>query len=396
MTRIQMREWSSATAVLTHDQAAELAGLGLVDVAAEPHQNEWRLKSDSHVGVAVGEGWELRVHPKLDVRKLFFLLAYARDPRGWKSTVAGFEFEPELLDAVANAFSAHATRALERGIIRGYLGVDDRLPTVRGRIRFGDQIARSGGFPLPVEVSYEDYSADVIENRLLATAATLLLRLSRLPPQTRLRLGHIRALLQEVSLIDRPREALAPPITRLNERYSAALQLAELILRASSIASHPGAITATAFVFDMNDIFEDFITAALRERLQARGGQVLAKWTSTLDHEGGIQIEPDITWWKDSDCLAVLDAKYKSVAKGARSADAYQMLAYCTALGLPEGYLIYAKDIGQAAGTHTVRNTTRKIQARTVDLQASPEGLLAQMDGLVEELVAARVAPVAA
>jgi 5-methylcytosine-specific restriction enzyme subunit McrC len=388
VTLIEMTAWSTASARLTHDQAAELSRLGLVDVAVEPHANEWRLRSDSRIGVAVGDGWELRVKPKLDVPKLFFLLSYARDPLGWKTSAAGFEFEPDLVDAVATAFSVHTLRALERGIVRGYLPVDERLSTVRGRIRFGEQLARLGSFPLPIEVAYDDYTADIAENRLLATTATLLLRLPRVPARSRQRLSHIRALLEGVALIDRPREAVAPPITRLNERYRPALRLAELILRASSISTHPGAITATAFVFDMNAVFEDFVTVALREELEHVGGVVKAKWASTLDYEGGLRIEPDITWWLHERCVAVLDAKYKSlVAGGVRNPDAYQMLAYCTALELPSGYLVYAKDAGGAVRTHTIRHVNREIYIRTVDLDTPPERLLRQISSLAAELI---------
>jgi 5-methylcytosine-specific restriction enzyme subunit McrC len=388
VTLIEMAAWSTASARLSHDQAAELSRLGLVDIAVEPHADEWRLRSDSRVGVAVGDGWELRVRPKLDIPKLFFLLSYARDPLGWKTTAAGFEFEPDLVDAVATAFSVHALRALEQGVVRGYLRVDERLPSVRGRIRFGDQLRRSGSFPLPVEVAYDDYTADVLENRLLTTAATLLLRLPRVPARSRQRLAHIRALLDDVSLIARPREAVAPPITRLNERYRPALRLAELLLRASSISTHPGAITATAFVFDMNAVFEDFVTAALREELQRQGGAVKAKWASTLDYEGGLRIEPDITWWLGERCVAVLDTKYKSLLTGGvRNPDAYQMLAYCTALQLQSGYLIYATDAGEAARTHTIRNVDREIHIRTVDLETPPEELLRQIRSLSTELI---------
>jgi 5-methylcytosine-specific restriction enzyme subunit McrC len=258
---------------------------------------------------------------------------------------------------------------------------------VRGRIRFGEQLARSGSFPLPVDVAYDEYTADILENRLLTTAATLLLRLPRVPALSRQRLAHTRTLLDGVSLIDRPREAVAPPITRLNERYRPSLRLAELILRASSISTQRGAITATAFVFDMNAVFEDFVTAALRDELQHHGGNVKAKWSSTLDYEGGLRIEPDITWWLGDHCVAVLDAKYKSlVTGGVRNPDAYQMLAYCTALQLRSGYLIYATDAGEAERTHTVRHVDREIHVRTVDLRTPPEALLRQIQALAAEL----------
>src|SRR5687767_553872 len=115
MKLIEMDAWSRQSTELSHDQAAELADLALVDVVAQAHGDSWLLVSNSRIGVATGSGWELRVKPRLAVPKLFFLLAYAADPDGWKDESAEFAFEPDLLDAVASGFSWHALNALEIG-----------------------------------------------------------------------------------------------------------------------------------------------------------------------------------------------------------------------------------------------------------------------------------------
>ena len=45
-------------------------------------------------------------------------------------------------------FVAAVTRALPRGVLQGYRSEEDALPTVRGRIRFDEQIKRRyGRFP---------------------------------------------------------------------------------------------------------------------------------------------------------------------------------------------------------------------------------------------------------
>jgi hypothetical protein len=72
------------------------------------------------VGVLVGDGWELRIRPALEVPRLMFLFAYASDQRGWRDIVAPFEKERDEVAAVASGFAWHGNRALERGPIRGY------------------------------------------------------------------------------------------------------------------------------------------------------------------------------------------------------------------------------------------------------------------------------------
>jgi 5-methylcytosine-specific restriction enzyme subunit McrC len=387
MNVIEMEAWSKRSTELSHDQAAELASLDLVQVVAQAYGDPWLLVADSRIGVATGGGWELRVKPRLAIPKLFFLLAYAADPDGWKDESAEFAFDPDLLDAVASGFSWHALNALERGVLHGYVRIEERLPTIRGRVRFAEQIARSASLPLPVEVSYDDYIADIIENQMLKTATVALLRLPRLPALARKRLLKLRGLLDDVSLVDRPREVTMPTLTRLNERYGPSLRLAELILHASSIDAPKGPLVATAFVFDMNKVFEDFVSVALDESMQRFGGEVRPQWSGWLDVEERIGIRPDITWWTDERCLAVADAKYKALElKSMPNADAYQMLAYCTSLGLPRGFLVYAKDSGEETRSHAVRNSDCVIEVRTLDVEAEPESLLGQVNALADEI----------
>ncbi len=56
-------------------------------------------------------------------------------------------------------------------MLRGYREVEEALPVVRGRIREAGQIRRRYGFPLPVEVRYDDYTVDIAENRPLLAAS---------------------------------------------------------------------------------------------------------------------------------------------------------------------------------------------------------------------------------
>lgn len=384
---LELAAWSQLECDLDHGEAAAIRDTGLVDVLATPVPGRWRLESGSRIGVASGATWELRVEPRIDVPQLLFLLAYSADPAGWKDEVAGFSVEPRLLDAIAAGFSWHALRSVEQGLLRGYVGVDERLRTIRGRIRFGDQIARLAALPLPVEVSYDDYTADVAENRLLKSATLALLRLPRVPAPARRRLLKLRALLDEVTPLERPREPELPVFTRLNQRYRAALCLAHLALRGASVGARRGTTEAVAFSFDMNRVFEDFLSVALREAFRPHGGELRAQLPGSLDRGGRVPIRPDITWWVDGAAKAVVDAKHKQLrVSGSPSDDAYQMLAYCTALDLHRGYLVYAAHSGAGQGDLAVKHSGCEICVRTVDIRKPPESLLGEVEILAAEI----------
>ena len=94
-------------------------------------------------------------------------------------------------------------------------------------------------------------------------------------------------------------------------------------------------------------------------------------------------MKPDLVWLGARDrCRAVVDAKYKAERPdGFPDADLYQMLAYCTVLGLEHGHLVYAK-ANEQVRTHTVRRAGVVIHCHTLDLAESPAQLLAQVDQL--------------
>lgn len=377
--------WESAVVDLTDEQARDLASRRVVQVVPES-AGRWNIRAGSKVGVIVGEGWELRIRPRLDVPKLLFLILYAIDQSGWRDLKAEFGTAEDEVAGIAAGLSWFTDRALGRGPLRGYRRVHERLHGLRGRVRFGDQIARGAGLPLPLEVSYDDFTPDVFENQMLLTATNLMLRLPRVPVIARHRLLHTRVRLHGVSHIRDWRNVRAPLETRLNAHYTPALALAELLFRSLSLSDDEGKSSSATFVFDMNQVFEDFVFAAFAESMRRYGGEVRPQDTEfSLDEGGRLKLKPDIAWWHGNACLAVLDAKYKAIDDGKlRHEDAYQMLAYCTAYDLDRGYLVYAKDSGVEPTTHVVRHAAKEIVVAALNVEATPEELLRQVGALAD------------
>lgn len=263
--------WTPDVREMSAGQAAELATLGKIGVTPQG-PDRWLISPDSRVGTVIGSEWEIRIRPKLSVPRLNFLLAYAWKREGYKDLVALFEEKDDVVAALASGFAFHAERALHLGVLHGYIHVEERRQDLRGRVRFGDQLARVPGAPLPLEVAYDDFAIDVLENRMVKAAAEVLLRMRRLPRRARSRLLRIRALLEDVELLSNSRETTTPPITRLNERYESALRLAELILRSTSLDLERGETQAAAFMFDMNKVFEGLPDS------RTRGGPSAVRW----------------------------------------------------------------------------------------------------------------------
>jgi 5-methylcytosine-specific restriction enzyme subunit McrC len=152
--------------------------------------------------------------------------------------------------------------------------------------------------------------------------------------------------------------------TRLNARYHLALRVAELVLRAASAEQGSGDVAVNGFLLDMPKLFEDFVTVALREALvTVYGGQVDDQDPHPFDEAGQVRVFPDIVWKLNGTAVPVADAKYKAEKPaGYPNADLYQLLAYCTVLGLRSGHLIYAKG-GEQPAHHVVHGSGIEISA---------------------------------
>jgi 5-methylcytosine-specific restriction enzyme subunit McrC len=395
MTSIGLVEHGAAISVPLDDATGRaLVSSGLVEAAPDPYlPGQWRVKAGGKVGVASvsvqgGTTVTLRIAPKVPIARLLFLIGYSLRAKGWRSEEVLLGEETELLPAFAYLFERQAERALRQGLLQGYRTTQETSLVVRGRIREADQVRRRYGSPIPAEIVHDEYTPDIAENRLLRTACERLCRLpAGIPDQVRGRLLRLRVRLADITAVGRGHVLPSWRPTRLNARYHQALRLADLVLRGASVEHRPGDVTVSGFLFDMAGVFEDFVTVALSEALSGHAGRSVRQATHHLDERDAIRMIPDFVRYADDGTpLAVADAKYKAEKPdGFPDADLYQMLAYCTALGLTDGHLIYAKGNAEHAA-HRVRHTGITLHQHTLELNQPPAGLLAEVETLAERL----------
>ena len=367
--------------------ALETSGLG-IGVSPASSANGWYiLTPGSTVGAVEVDGLSVQIQPKIEIPKLLSMACYAMGAYKRRDLeLFNFREEESLPDILALALSAAARRAFAGGLLYGYRAEEDALYTVRGRIRFDEQLRRRFGVPLPVEVGWDEFTDDILPNRLVK-AATLRLRGMRLRSNNARRgLARVAGTLGNVSSVEYPASDV-PSVTfdRLNERYRAVVGLARLILRHSAFESGRGGVRASGFSMDMNVVFEEFVTEALRESLGVSDRVLKAQRHVSLDMDGRIHMFPDLSLWDGRRCVFVGDAKYKAHTP---NEDLYQLLAYATALDLPSGLLIYAKGEDEPA-THTVRHSGKRLQIAALDLDGDFADVLKDV-GRIARLVRAQ------
>jgi len=91
----------------------------------------------------------------------------------------------------------------------------------------------------------------------------------------------------------------------------------------------------------------------------------------------GIRMRPDLLLHRHGSDRAVSDVKYKELEiQDWPRADLYQLLAYCSALGLPQGLLIYADY--REPERHVVHNAGVRLEVMGIDMGAHPDELARQ------------------
>ncbi|MET3808620.1 5-methylcytosine-specific restriction enzyme subunit McrC [Nakamurella sp. UYEF19] len=347
------------------------------------------LTGRSMVGVVRVGDFTVELRPKVGIAPVLFLLSYALDPRAWREPTAEIARDVTLAEAIVPMFARTVQEALRPGLLHGYRGHDDSLTTVRGRIRMADQMRNRTGLPLPVEVNYDEFTPDILENRLLRTAVDVLGRLRLRHQGSRRSLGRLRQQLNGVSsLMVDGRGIDEPAWNRLNERYRPAFSLGRLIVLGASLDARAGTEDASAFLIDMNRVFEDFIRVALREHLHidARAFPTAGSGHRLfLDAGSSVALEPDLSWWIRGGCVFAGDCKYKRTRGSVPNADVYQMLAYLTALNLRDGLLVYAAGEDEKRDI-VIESADKIVHVRTVEVARPPREVLAQV-GLVAELI---------
>jgi len=354
-----------------------------IDITPTPGTSEcYDLRPGSTIGTVDLGTLAIEIRPKLPIDRVLFLISYALGQRRWREIEFDLAPAPSLVEAIVPGFVSQLHRAFRHGVLQGYRSQEEALLTIRGRIRFEDQIRRRFDQMLPIEVRYDEFTTDIEENRLLRAAIERLRRLRLRSPGTRHALHAFDALLADVAPVSYdPRQLPTITWTRLNERYRPAVTLAKLILRATSFDMRHGHVRASTFLIDMNEVFEDFVVLALRDALNLRSTefpQGNASHSLTLDRAKTLTLKPDISWWDGKHCLFVGDVKYKRTTIGQHD-DIYQLLAYTVAADLPGGLLIYAAGEREPA-RHDIVHLGKHLEVIALDLAGPPEAVLRQID----------------
>lgn len=343
-SRTFIREKGETLVDLTLVQAMELQDLRFCRVTPTSTEGRWRVSDVTKVGVAVVGGLTLHVIPKTPLENIVYMASLGGYQLPVHDEVAQ-GMDSALPTAIARAFLLEVQSATRRGLVKGYRTVEESAAVVRGRWDVARQLAARPGIPLPLEIEFDDFTEDIVENQILRSALRVVRGIDAIPPSATALLLQLESLFSEVTPLPRGAPIPARPFTRLTQHYAVALRLAQVILDSVSWTHRDGSYGGGTFLIDMAGIFEAYVASRLTTELAVDDVHLTAqdrRWW--LDSGGAVALRPDLVISRATDVLTVADTKYKVIGESGGAvpnADVYQAVAYALALGVLDAHLIY-------------------------------------------------------
>jgi 5-methylcytosine-specific restriction enzyme subunit McrC len=374
MTTHELSEYQSIELEISAAAARDLVEVsgGKVGVSVGSREGSYRVTATEYVGTVVTPEIRLLIRPKVSLENLFTMLSVGIPEGAWKPQTFDYAGSHDLLAALSQLVARSVWQATNQGVVRAYRTEDGRLATVRGRIDIAGQI-RKPAHVTTIACIYDEYTADVLENRYLKRAVRVILRVPGVGEDTRRLLRNCLSRFEDVTDVwVRPESLDEVRFTRLNAHYEAPMRLARLVLLNLGLLDRAGSNDASSFLLNMNELFQRFMTERLRHLLHGRL-DVIDEERVALGYRNAVAMYPDLRFDRAGVPVLVGDLKYKLAADArGRSSDYYQLLAYATALGLQSGVLIYCTHDGDAPTREVVvRNAGTRLLTYAVPMAGS-------------------------
>jgi len=277
---------------------------------------------------------------------------------------------------------------------RRYVDCEDDLSALRGQLDITRQFTALIPHPQRLACRFDALSADTALNQVMKAAVSRLARISRSNENHR-RLAELAFAYAEIA--DVPIQALKwheLVLDRTNERWSEVVNLARLLLGNRFQTTSNGKGRGFSLLFEMNTLFEEYVSVMLRRALVGSGLSVTSQGGRLYcleDVESGARrfmTKPDILIKQGSEVVLVLDTKWKRLGaqiddpkQGVSQSDIYQMMAYgqiyqCQRLMLLYPHHTELRRPEGITGHHLVSGGDGHIITATIDVSTTEEMIM--------------------
>jgi 5-methylcytosine-specific restriction enzyme subunit McrC len=323
----------------------------------------------------------------IKIENIYYMLSYAyRNLRESDKEFVGEEKFENAADLLAAILAKGMGTQIKRGIQKDYIKKIDTLRSPKGKIDVSTTISKQLMTNKQVVCEYDEYSVDILMNKVLKSTAYALCRSEEVSSEHRKALKRSLLYLNDVSYINIkhiPWKDLK--YHRNNTQYRFLMNICYLVAEGLVISENGKSIRMRAYVDDqlMSRLYEKFLLEYFRKHYPIF--KVTASFIDWKTDDGMIdflpQMRSDVTI-KYGDVIMIIDAKYYSkTMQGNQFSDSrtihsnnlYQIFTYVKnkAWNVSNdvmGMLLYAKTDEVATPNEKYEMSGNTIYVRTLDL----------------------------
>lgn len=325
------------------------------------------IEAQNYVGVIKYKDYQFEILPKLlakdqkdkeaILKNLFYMLSYTK-----KLEIKETDFSKlaksvnPFLEVLIGNFANSLYDSLLRYIPKNYVLQEENIRHLKGKLKFNEQIKYNTTNKARFYCAYDEFCEDNLLNQTF-NYVTLMLSKITTNPANRKRLKQIANIYSEITFTPITAEKIKHLKLRRNQKaFEKPFILAKMFIENSSIEMSSKKFNTIALVWDMNQLFEEFVYMLLKkkyEQIEAidessnveyqKNEKLIESSEKYLIDEDGY---PVLTEEKNRSCKStfsdivlnlndgtklIVDTKYKNNSgqrADIKNADIYQILAY--------------------------------------------------------------------
>lgn len=349
------------------------------------------IETSSWIGVLKHKNIQLEVLPKLlssskydnklTLSNLLFMLSYTHNLNIKTTNMASLNKSSNpFLEILIREYAVSLLEGLKKQTPKSYIRNEDNLHFVKGKLNINQQIRYNISNGTKFFCEYDEFSEDNILNQLFNYVSKCLYNISEDNYNKKI-LGLIRNYYSDISDVSISL-AKASKITlfRNQKIFEKPLSLAKMFLEHSSIDMSQNKIQNIALLWDMNQLFEEFVFEVIARKSIIKDINVTYQKGRKLLRNGTFKqrntfVDIFIERGKEKEKI-VVDTKYKLLEdlNSVSNADVFQVSTYCLLHDANKAVLIYPQWNEKINISHCFLNTSDSakqyaINFKTINLQ---------------------------
>ncbi|MBQ6943264.1 MAG: hypothetical protein IJN43_02930 [Ruminococcus sp.] len=221
--------------------------------------------------------------------------------------------DSSFMEYFAAVFIREFSKIMKSGMLSGYTSIEENTNSMQGSILFSENIRRNLAHRERLYVRHDVFTPNRAENRLIKTAAAVLLKLvdSHVNKQE---LKKIIIQLDDVELCNSVERDFAACInTRNAKKYTAVLNICRMVLQKNS-SGYFGKYVENAVFFSMQELFEVYISKLARAAREGKVVKALSKAGYLCRERKFFPLNPTISLYEsDGSIYCVGNAKWQHI-----------------------------------------------------------------------------------